>query len=155
VLLPTRKLLNRALDPDGDPFQLSSAVANSTHGGAVLISGPNVLYVPPANFAGNDSFSYTIEDNRGGTATANVEVFVYSGTLPSMNQVMILPVPGGQRVRFAGVPGKNYLIQRATSLAPPLIWTTLQTLTAPSYGVMEFDDLTNLQSAFYRTLAAP
>ncbi|MEY2410386.1 MAG: hypothetical protein QOF48_3056 [Verrucomicrobiota bacterium] len=152
VALPVRKLLNSDSDPDGDPFALVSIASPTAQGGQAILSGGNVLYTPPGGFTGNDTFAYRIADNRGGTATANVQVFVYSGTLPSQNQVLILPVPGGQRVRFAGVPGQSYVVQRTLNLTAPVVWTTLQAVTAPAYGIMEYTDMANLPSAFYRTM---
>src|SRR4029079_2320619 len=102
-------------------------------------------------FVGVDRYSYTISDGFW-TATAQVEVLVASGTLPSQNQVSLEPTPNGYRIRFAGIPGDSYQIQRATSVTGP--WTTLATLTAPLHGIIEFEDTNPPQpSAFYRTVA--
>jgi hypothetical protein len=155
ILLPVRKLLNNDTDPDGDPFSVVAVGSPSAHGGNVLLSGNNVMYTPGVDFIGNDSFTYTIADTRGGSATAMVQVFVYSGSLPTQNQVLIIPVSGGQLVRFAGVPGQRYTLQRTLSMTPPVNWTALQTLTAPSFGIMDCVDLNNSPTAFYRTLPAP
>jgi hypothetical protein len=63
-------------DPDGNPLTLVS-VTQPSHGTAVIATtGPNagtVTYQPAANFAGTDSFAYTISD---GTLTATAVVTV-------------------------------------------------------------------------------
>ena len=61
-------------DPDGDPLTITSVGAPSL--GAVTISGSAVIYTPAAGVVGTDRFSYTIDDGRGGTATAFVTVTV-------------------------------------------------------------------------------
>ena len=40
-----------------------------------------LVYTPDRNFVGNDSFTYTISDGKGGTATATVSVTVNPGTI--------------------------------------------------------------------------
>src|SRR3989441_421196 len=63
-------------DPDGNPLTLLS-VSQPSHGTSVIATtGPGagtVTYQPQANFAGTDSFAYTISD---GTATATAVVTV-------------------------------------------------------------------------------
>ena len=61
-------------DVDGGPLTVSN-VANAV-GGAVSISGSNVLFTPAANFVGSASFDYTVSDGQGGfdTATARFQV---------------------------------------------------------------------------------
>jgi len=63
-------------DPDGNPLTLLS-VSQPSHGTAVIATtGPGagtVTYQPQTNFAGTDSFAYTISD---GTATATALVTV-------------------------------------------------------------------------------
>jgi hypothetical protein len=70
-----------ANDTDADGNTLSvSAVSTPAHGTAVLLTaGPDagkVSYTPQTNFSGTDSFTYTISDGSGGTATASVAVTV-------------------------------------------------------------------------------
>ena len=54
-----------------------TAVSDPAHG-TVTISpdGLSVLYTPDPNFAGADSFTYTVSDGNGGTDTATVNVTV-------------------------------------------------------------------------------
>ncbi|MFN7314636.1 MAG: PA14 domain-containing protein [Phycisphaerae bacterium] len=69
---------------DGTSLTISAFAATSTRGGTItrlVGAGPGgrdlLRYSPPANFTGNDSFTYTARDTAGGTATAIVtsEVF--------------------------------------------------------------------------------
>ena len=45
------------------------------HGSASIVSG-KIKYTPAANFCGEDSFAYTLTDNKGGTDTAVITVLV-------------------------------------------------------------------------------
>ena len=143
------KLLSNDSDPDGDPLSVISVTAMSTNGGSVALAAGRVTYTPLPGFNGLDRFSYTISDGRGGTATADVEVLVVSGSLPGLNQVAIQVVPGGVRIRFAGIPGRTYDLQRAPAVTGP--WSTLSIVVAPLHGLIEYLDTAPTSPAFYRT----
>ncbi len=61
----------RGSDPDGD--SLTFTFANPGHGN---ISGtaPILTYTPQAAYLGPDSFTYQVDDGKGGTATATVSI---------------------------------------------------------------------------------
>jgi outer membrane protein OmpA-like peptidoglycan-associated protein len=61
-------------DPDGDALTINT-VTPPAHGSAVIAAG-KVNYTPAAGYLGPDSFTYTIADGKGGTATATVRVTV-------------------------------------------------------------------------------
>ena len=62
-------------DPDvGDP--LSITAVGGANNGTVLLNAGNVTFTPAANFNGTGSYTYTLSDGRGGTATGNVSVTV-------------------------------------------------------------------------------
>jgi hypothetical protein len=44
-------------------IQIQSVSSTSAQGGTVTLNGQTVLYTPPANFTGTDTFTYTIVDN--------------------------------------------------------------------------------------------
>jgi hypothetical protein len=74
---------------------------------------------------------------------------VYRENLPP---VSIALVSTGVHIRFNGVPGHSYNIERALAVTGP--WSTLATLTAPIQGIMEYTDTNPPMSvAFYRTSA--
>ncbi len=61
-------------DPDGDPLTVQSVTAPAL--GTAQISGNQVVYTPAAGVLGTDTFNYTINDGRGGTATASVTITI-------------------------------------------------------------------------------
>ena len=61
-------------DPNGDTLSVT-ATTQGAHGAVTLVSGV-VRYTPAANYAGPDSFTYTIGDGNGGTDTGTVTVTV-------------------------------------------------------------------------------
>ena len=68
-----------ANDSDADDTLNSGSIDSFTQGanGSVVYNNNGTFtYTPNANFFGNDSFDYTVDDGRGGTATATVSVTV-------------------------------------------------------------------------------
>ncbi|MEE8592959.1 MAG: Ig-like domain-containing protein, partial [Candidatus Bipolaricaulota bacterium] len=61
-------------DPDGDALQVVSVTVPSR--GSATITGNQVVYTPPFGFVGDATFSYTIRDSGGQTATGAVTVTV-------------------------------------------------------------------------------
>ncbi|HKR63308.1 MAG TPA: tandem-95 repeat protein [Thermoanaerobaculia bacterium] len=70
----TINVLSNDSDPDGDSLTVAS-VTQPAHG-SVTNNGASVTYTPAANTFGNDSFTYTASDGKGGSATASVSVTV-------------------------------------------------------------------------------
>jgi len=68
-------VLSNDSDPDNDSIRISN-VWSAAHG-RTSSSGSSACYTPNAGYTGSDSFSYTINDGRGKTASANVSVTVY------------------------------------------------------------------------------
>ena len=62
-------------DADGDALTLAT-VSAPAHGTATANADGTILYTPAGNYSGADSFSYTINDGQGGSATAMVTVTV-------------------------------------------------------------------------------
>ena len=67
-------------DPDGDPLTIVEITQPAN--GEATISENVILYTPATDFAGNDSFTYTIDDGRGGQDTATVSVEVVRTNQP-------------------------------------------------------------------------
>jgi len=66
-------------DVDGDTLSVTGVSAPAHGVAAVVTSGPDagrVRYTPQTNFFGTDSFTYTISDGAGGTATGLVAVTI-------------------------------------------------------------------------------
>jgi VCBS repeat-containing protein len=62
-------------DVDGDRVTLES-VTQGVHGSVVIDGEKRVIYTPGLNYNGPDSFTYTVKDGKGATATARVVVNV-------------------------------------------------------------------------------
>jgi uncharacterized repeat protein (TIGR01451 family) len=61
-------------DPNGDTLTITG-VSQGANGGVAMV-GNTVSYTPSANFSGSDSFTYTISDGYGESASATVSVTV-------------------------------------------------------------------------------
>ncbi|MCE2812187.1 MAG: tandem-95 repeat protein [Planctomycetaceae bacterium] len=69
---------NDTSGPDTSETLTVTSVGTPSQGGTVKIAtgGNGVLFTPKANFVGADTFTYTISDGKGGSATGNVTVNV-------------------------------------------------------------------------------
>ncbi|MEO1281251.1 MAG: Ig-like domain-containing protein, partial [Pseudomonadota bacterium] len=67
-------VLGNDSDPDGGTPQIDTFGQGSN--GSVTQVGNQLVYTPNTNFDGPDSFTYTISDGQGGTASATVDVQV-------------------------------------------------------------------------------
>ena len=133
----------------GNPGVSGATVQTS---GSLSAPGTLILYTPglPDN---NDSFTYTVSDGRGGTATSTVNLTVDT-TVVFGQQTPQLSVDGGGnvQVKFYGVPGFTYIIQRSTDMSNPSNWTDIYTQAIPANAtspVISYTD-TPSGSAFYR-----
>ena len=63
------------LDNDGDELTLISVTAPD-HGMLTKLSNSSYRYIPDTNFVGEDTFSYTVSDGRGGESDAEVTIAV-------------------------------------------------------------------------------
>src|SRR6185369_6138986 len=122
-----------------------------------------IYYTPGTNGNVTDAFSYTIRDVRAAYRAGDT-VRQASGTIlvsiapDSTNQTqniigIVTNLDGNVTINFAGIPGRNYLVQAATNLAPPVIWQTLSTNAAGTNGLWSFADLeaTNYAQRYYRS----
>jgi hypothetical protein len=63
-------------DPDGD--ELTYQIVTPPANGALSGTAPTVTYTPNAGYVGPDSFTFSVDDGRGGTAQATVTITVGS-----------------------------------------------------------------------------
>ena len=73
-------LLANDTDADGDALMIASTTPAGN--GTVTLSGSLALYTPAAGFSGTDTFGYTLDDGRGGSASGAVTVSVSAAALP-------------------------------------------------------------------------
>ncbi len=65
-----------AIDEASQTLTVTGVSATSTQGGTVAFASGVIRYTPAAEFSGTDTFTYTISDGQGGTATGTVTVNV-------------------------------------------------------------------------------
>jgi Ca2+-binding RTX toxin-like protein len=75
VIILASSLLANDQDVDGDTLSIS-AVGGATHGTVALNAAGNVVFTPAANYTGAASFTYTLSDGHGGSATASATLVV-------------------------------------------------------------------------------
>lgn len=73
--LGSLNVLANDTDPNGDPLAVSS-FTQPANGSVAIDSTGLATYTPTAGFYGSDSFTYTVADGKGGTATGSVAVTV-------------------------------------------------------------------------------
>lgn len=103
----------RANDTDVDGDTLTVTAVNGTAmtangvavtGGIVTLVNGNLVFTPAANYNGSPSFTYTVSDGKGGTATATV-----TGTVTPVADAPVNTIPapqtvvGGQAVLVSGL----------------------------------------------------
>jgi uncharacterized protein (TIGR03382 family) len=76
-----------------------SLVTQPTTGGTVTLVDGKVNFTPAPNFHGPVTFTYTVADNTGATATATVSAVVTPVNDPPTGVADVFPVPAGSRAR--------------------------------------------------------
>jgi hypothetical protein len=118
-------------DPNGDPLTVTS-VSSAVGGSAAITAGNTVTFSPAAGFTGAGSFTYSISDGRGGTASAGVSVTV--AAVPAVDRTV--SVDGtGQRTTplFSTSAAGEVLVAFAASDGPSA--ANAQTLTISGAGL--------------------
>ena len=134
-------------DPDGDTLTVESVESMSGASLEILDNG-SVRYLPPVDFVGVDTFTYTIDDGHGAAASATVRVEVNPINQPPVvdagpDQNVVLP--DSERLQGSvvddGLPNNTLLIE----------WTKLSgldgaTIVSPTMAVT---DVTFTQAGVY------
>jgi Ca2+-binding RTX toxin-like protein len=76
VSLNISALLANDLDPEQEIISLDSFDTTSNQGGKIIQIDDALVYIPPLNFVGLDSFTYTVVDEFGNHSSATVELSV-------------------------------------------------------------------------------
>jgi subtilisin-like proprotein convertase family protein len=145
-------LLANASDADGDTLNISVS-SSSASNATITVVGGWVRYTPPAGFTNADSFTYTVTDGRGGSATGTVTVAVPVDNTQSQNLVIMNLGNNQFRIDGSGISGDTYRLQYSDTLAP-FNWQDLTDggVTADSTGKFTFIDTTAAPVRFYRSV---
>jgi subtilisin-like proprotein convertase family protein len=142
-------------DADGDPL-VCNVSTRSAEGGAISVAQSWVFYTPPAGYSGADSFSYSVQDMFGATASATVEINpgVGIGDDQSANLSVVNLSNDTYLVTFSGIPWLAYTIQYTESLTEP-DWHSITTMTADSQGFFKYVDTLpqGTPSRYYRSVS--
>jgi hypothetical protein len=146
---PVSALLALCRDPGNEALEIT-AVSPSTNGATVTLTNGMVIYTPVPGFVGQDQFTYTVSDARGGTAQGVVTVTVVAAPVQPMP--ILSPgftAQGAFAFNFQGVPGRTYIIERALEIAGP--WTNVAEFVIAPEGATRFEDPNPpVPRAFYR-----
>lgn len=94
----TINVLANDTDLEGDTLSITS-ITPGANGTVALNANGTVTYAPNVNFYGNDSFSYTVSDGNGGSATATVNLtIILVNRPPTANAGGPYPVNEGSAV---------------------------------------------------------
>jgi len=132
---------------------LTNAGPASSAGGAVSLLNDWVRYVPSVTPTNVDSFPFIVTNNLSRAAVGTATVSIATNLAPSVNFTVDDPGNGTLRLRFSGIPGRNYSIQFSNSLDLPA-WQTLAAATADGSGAFEYVDTPPPAGSprFYRTI---
>jgi autotransporter-associated beta strand protein len=140
-----------ATDADNDSLTITNVSASL---GNVGTDGTSINYTNTT--AGSiDLITYTVSDGFGGADTKTITVLITSAT--GANLVSATAGDGNAYLSYAGIPGLNYALDKATSITPPITWVPQATNTADGQGRLNY---TNLLSSwptndFFRTRYVP
>ena len=140
-----------ATDPYGDPLTIT-AVSTPANGTAT-ISGDLQSVIYTATAGTSDSFTYTVSDTYGATATGTVTVTVnQAGQGYNMLKAPVVNGDGTVTIGFLGIPGSQYALDWTAALSPtPVSWTPVVTNTAAGNGALNFTVTPVGDSGYYRT----
>jgi hypothetical protein len=152
-------LTNFTSDADGDATTLVS-VSVGTNGATVSISAGSIWYQPSntdPNRDTTDHLAYVISDGfAGGLATNTIQVTVAGPDPASQPPVLTGIQRAGSAfiVRFTGIPGYSYHLERTPALSgAAAAWTDLGSITTDNSGNAQFtDSVPPAGAAFYRAV---
>ncbi|MES2709265.1 MAG: cadherin-like domain-containing protein [Verrucomicrobiota bacterium] len=144
-------LISNDTDIDGGTVSFTGVTSPTANGGSVTTDTKTVFYTPAAGYKGADSFTYTISDGQGGTATGTVSIGLVTDNTEGMNIAKLEPQPdGSMKVGLVGIPGRTYQIQSSENLTT---WANRGNVTADARGVFSFTDPAPLPpTRYYRSV---
>ncbi len=123
-----------ATDPDANAFTVTAAsLASGT--GSVSFTPLGITYSAPGS-AGSATISYTVSDNRGGTATGAISVTIRSAnTSSTITDLDTTTEPGKVILTASGMPSQPYTVQVNDDNAG---WVADGNATSAGNGVLRY-----------------
>jgi hypothetical protein len=143
-------LFHNAIFPDNDPGTLSAYDATTTNGVALGdITSTLLSYTPNPNFLGWDSWTYTVTDALGDSATGTNYIHVLAQTAPVT--VSVQAGAGGiQMSGSGGVANGSYSILGSPTLGAPVsTWMVVTSGAFDSNGSFSISLPTTNTAGFY------
>jgi autotransporter-associated beta strand protein len=134
----------------GDSFMLVG-VGPSTNAASITSDASYIYYSSSSN--ADDTFTYSVSDARGGSATGVINVQVVSVTGPSLGAGNVSIANNTATVSVYAIPGYSYILQTATGLSGP--WWPVVTNTADAHGFLQFTDPNATNTMQFYRLAQP
>jgi Immunoglobulin domain len=125
-------------------------LGNLSNGGVYSGVTSNILTLNGVSPGEAGNYLVVITNVAGATNSTTVSLAV--SPLPP---VALTPAsPTSVQLRSTTIPGLTYVVQSASNLSPPVIWSPLQTNVVPGNGIVLFTNATANLSQFFR-LAFP
>lgn len=149
----TLKILLTSLATDANLDTLTFSALSSATGATVTTSGGYLLYTVSVSGASqNDTVSYTVSD--GSLSGNGTLTLTYTGANQSGQAQNVTVIASQVTVRFAGIPGFSYRVQRADDAGFSLNVTLSSPITIPASGLYTYTDpAPPVSSAYYRLVA--
>jgi len=104
-------VLSNDTDVDSDPLTAAKAT-DPAHGAVTMTSNGAFTYTPTAGYSGPDSFTYTVSDGMGGSATGTVNITVVNLGLPVVQNLSLWLVAStltpGTVTTWPDISGHNF-----------------------------------------------
>jgi hypothetical protein len=140
-------------DPNGYTVSLAGINLVTTNGVNLQTNSSWILYTNSPNVA--DQISYSIADSNGGTNIGLINIVINSSVTGTNSIASIVigsgATSGSNWLTAYGIPGYSYVLERATSLSQPVVWTDISTNEAAPNGAINVIDSNPPQAgAFYQ-----
>jgi len=142
-----------ATDSAGYPLDVS--YVGQPADGTATSDGTYITYVPNPGYFGTDQFTFAVSDGLGGLSTATATVQVNTSAGANKFSTVANAGAGTFVLSFAGAPSCDYVLQSASSLTPPVTWTSMLTNGADGGGSVMFTNQPAGPMGFWRTLLLP
>jgi hypothetical protein len=149
IAIPRQKFLCNDVWDATDQVQVDLPVGMSTQGGTLIEGTNEIVYAPPEDFVGVDTFAYRLRGQFGGVHVGLATVHVMEGASKGANVVSTIRLGADvAQACLLGGPGQSYRVERSEDLRN---WLPAGQITADDAGSMAFEYSTASGSeCFYR-----